>query len=215
MENSIEHIWKNGFLNDKALVAPKINDLYNQKSKNLVVKIKRMMRINVYVILVFTVGTLILYYSLGFGYIGLFIAVLLLYVVYVSKKQWKTMEEINLGESSYAYLSAFDNWLQNSIKANIKLMRFFYPAMFLAAISTILISIKNEKSLSDSISNSDFYLVQGIPLFMIVGVLVIAGIISYFSDRIYMLDLNLVYGSVFKKLKNTIADMEELMAGDK
>ena len=31
MEKSIESIWKQGFLNSDALVAPKLNNLYNQK----------------------------------------------------------------------------------------------------------------------------------------------------------------------------------------
>jgi len=46
MKNSIEEVWKEGFLNEKSLVAPKINDLYNQKSKDLVEKMERMFRIN-------------------------------------------------------------------------------------------------------------------------------------------------------------------------
>jgi hypothetical protein len=36
MEKSIETIWKQGFLNDDALVAPKLNDLYNQKSTHII-----------------------------------------------------------------------------------------------------------------------------------------------------------------------------------
>ena len=40
MRNSIEEIWKEGFLNEKSLVAPKINDLYNQKSMDLIDKMK-------------------------------------------------------------------------------------------------------------------------------------------------------------------------------
>ena len=35
MDNSIETIWKKGFLNSDALIAPKLNNLYNQKSQNI------------------------------------------------------------------------------------------------------------------------------------------------------------------------------------
>ena len=38
MEKSIETIWKEGFMKDDALVAPKLNDLYNQKSANIIDK---------------------------------------------------------------------------------------------------------------------------------------------------------------------------------
>ena len=46
MEKSIETIWKEGFLNQDALIAPKLNNLYNKKSTHIVDKFKRMFRIN-------------------------------------------------------------------------------------------------------------------------------------------------------------------------
>ncbi len=44
MDKSIETIWKEGFLRGDALVAPKVNDLYAQKSRHIVDKIQRMNR---------------------------------------------------------------------------------------------------------------------------------------------------------------------------
>ena len=46
MEKSIETIWKEGFIKNDALVAPKLNDLYNQKSIDIVEKFKRMYKLN-------------------------------------------------------------------------------------------------------------------------------------------------------------------------
>jgi hypothetical protein len=46
MEKSIEHIWKTGFLDSKALVAPQVNDLYTRKSEHIIEKFKRMFRFN-------------------------------------------------------------------------------------------------------------------------------------------------------------------------
>ncbi len=211
MEHSIEHIWKNGFLKENALVAPKINDLYNQKSQNLITKIKRMMKLNMYIISFFAFVILLINFVLGFRYIGLIVFVLLLYIVFISKKQWDKMQEIDMGSNSYTYLKLFDNWLKNSIAENIKLMRVFYPVFFLTAISSILIAFRNEKITNEFFINSEMYLVQGIPLVLILGALGVAGVISYYSDYIYQFDINLMYGKVFKKLKNTIADMEELI----
>jgi hypothetical protein len=54
MEKSIENIWKEGFLKSDALVAPKINNLYNQKSKHLTAKFERMFKINLIAIVVFS-----------------------------------------------------------------------------------------------------------------------------------------------------------------
>ena len=53
MEKSIETIWKEGFLKSDALVAPKVNDLYNQKSNHIIDKFKRMYEINLVAIVAF------------------------------------------------------------------------------------------------------------------------------------------------------------------
>ena len=53
MKKSIETIWQEGFLNNEALVAPKLNDLYNQKSIHIVDKFKRMYKINIIAIIAF------------------------------------------------------------------------------------------------------------------------------------------------------------------
>ena len=52
MEKSIETIWKEGFLKSDALVAPKLNNLYNQKSKHTIDKLMRMGEINLVAIMI-------------------------------------------------------------------------------------------------------------------------------------------------------------------
>ena len=46
MEKSIETIWKTGFLDSKALIAPKVNDVYTRKSEHGIDKFKRMFGFN-------------------------------------------------------------------------------------------------------------------------------------------------------------------------
>ena len=68
MEKSIEEIWKNGFLQNEALVAPKVNDLYNQKSKNIVDKLLQMGQMNIYAILIGAFIILFVFHVIGFIY---------------------------------------------------------------------------------------------------------------------------------------------------
>ena len=56
MEKSIEDMWKEGFLENNALVAPKVNNLYSQKSRNLIDKIKDRMNKYFMIMLVLSVG---------------------------------------------------------------------------------------------------------------------------------------------------------------
>ena len=55
MERSIETIWKEGFLKSDALIAPKLNDLYNQKSIGIVDKFRRMYRMNIIGLIAFSI----------------------------------------------------------------------------------------------------------------------------------------------------------------
>jgi hypothetical protein len=56
----------------------------------------------------------------------------------------------------------------------------------------------------------DIYLVYGIPLIGIVIALLITILLGFFGGRIYKWDLNIVYGRVFRKLKELMTDIESL-----
>lgn len=54
------------------------------------------------------------------------------------------------------------------------------------------------------------YLIQGVPLVGIIAVLIVVIILALLGGIIYRWDLNIVYGRVFRKLKELLTDMEEL-----
>jgi hypothetical protein len=210
MEKSIETIWNKGFLDSDALVVPKLNNLYNQKSKTIIDKFKRMMKINIYVIIIFSILNLGLYAALGTPYAGAFIFLLLMGVCWKSMRQAKTMKNIDTSLSSYEYLKSFDSWLKIAISNSTKVMRFFYPLVFLAALMPIVHALKTGEVTNAAILNSGFHLVYGIPTFTWIIALVIAVLIYVFGGKIYKLDVNLAYSRIFRKLENMIAEMEEL-----
>ncbi|MEK6477665.1 hypothetical protein WJR50_09025 [Catalinimonas sp. 4WD22] len=214
MEKSIESIWKEGFLKSDALVAPRLNDLYNQKSQDIIEKIKRMMHINVIAIVVFAFVVLVGWYLMGIPYIGVFIFVLLNVFAWYAHMQMKKLQNIDRSSSSYQYLVAFNHWLKAGLSNNARIMRFFYPLIFLAAMATIWFSNNNEAVLGEVIHKyfPGINLIGGVPVWWLVGVLAVATIMGLFGERIYRWDVNIVYGNVFKKLEEIIADMEELRA---
>src|SRR6188508_3123324 len=108
MKNSIEVIWKEGFLNEKSLVAPKINDLYNQKSKDLVDKIERMAKINRIAIVIMAIVFPILYYFLDAIWQGVAISVLFLLALWYSNRQRRRFKTLDHGATSLDYLKSFD-----------------------------------------------------------------------------------------------------------
>ena len=214
MKNSIEEIWKEGFLNEKSLVAPKINDLYNQKSKDLVDKMKRMYKINLIALVGMAIVFPIWYYFLDVIWQGVAISILMLLTVWYSKRQKRNFKTLDHGATSLDYLKSFDRLLKDSLSKGEKVLRFTYPLYFLIAIS-VMWSAWNKGPITSKMYQKypDVIFIGSVPLFA----WIIAGLATllmlYFSGRIYRWDVRLMYGRVFDKLEETIAEMEKLKQG--
>ncbi len=211
MENSIENIWKQGFLKESSLVAPKINNLYNQKSIQLIDKIKRKMKINLIVIFNMAILILVMYSLMQAFWEGIAISTMLLLTAIYAIKQNRNFTALNYGASSLDYLKSFDKLLNDRLLKSEKIFRFTYPIYFLIASSAAWttwskhgITQKWHQKYPDRIYIGDA------PLFAVILIAVATLLILYFSDKIYRWDVRLVYGRVFDKLKSTIAEMEQL-----
>jgi hypothetical protein len=137
MEKSIEAIWKEGFLNEKSLVAPKINDLYNQKSKDLVDKNEKDVQeqLNCSCHHGDCFSHLVLFP--GFVWQGIAISILMLLTVWYSKRQKRGIKTLDHGATSLDYLKSFDRLLKDALSKGEKVLRFTYPLYFLIAMSIL------------------------------------------------------------------------------
>tara|TARA_R110000787_G_scaffold22308_3_gene64934 strand:- start:7105 stop:7761 length:657 start_codon:yes stop_codon:yes gene_type:complete len=216
MERSIENIWKEGFLKSDALVAPTINNLYNKKSIHIIDKFKRMFRINLIAIVAFSFVFLIASYFVGIPITGVIFFVTLTVLVIINKKLLNGLEKIEKGVSSYQYLKSFNQWIQQQLAINKRFSTFLYPIIFLSMIIGFWFKDAEGIPLGERLVGEvlygfpDIYLIQGIPLIAIIIVILIVGLLALFGGRIYQWDLNIVYGRIFKKLEELMADIEEL-----
>ncbi len=212
MKNSIETMWKEGFLNEKSLIVPKINNLYSQKSKYLVDKIKRMFKINIIAIILVALLLPVIYYLIDAIWQGVGISILLLCTAWYSKKQMKSIKALNQGATSYDYLISFDQWLKNTLLKNENVLRFSYPLYFLIVMSTILSAWSKQEKLTTKFSQKfpDLVFIGDIPLFALIITVIGTLMMFFFSRKIYRWDVRLVYGRIFKKLEETIYEMEKL-----
>lgn len=214
MEKSIENIWKDGFLKSDSLVAPKVNDLYHQKSKHVVEQLRRMFRNNLIIIMIASVVFLMCFIYTGVPLAGFLVFALLSWLVYYSRKFAQSLEKIDSGMSSYRYLKAFDSGLKDIISKFIRINRFFYPVIITVVCLGILYSTPKpflEQAIIDIIiERKDPYTMYGLPVFYLLGVIVYAGLFGVFAGHVYRYDVKLIYGRVLKKLREILADMEEL-----
>lgn len=214
MKNSIEAIWKEGFLHETSLVAPKINDLYNQKSKHLVDKAVRMFRINVTVIVITAIVFPIIYYFLDALWQGIAASILLLLTAWYNKRQIQSINVLEQGATSLDYLKSLDRWLKDVLLKSERIARVSYPLYLLIALSTIW-SAWNKQGMTLKIHQKipDLFSPGNVPL---VALLIGGGavlLMVYFSGKIYKWEVRLMYGRVLAKLEETIAEMEKLQQG--
>ena len=216
MEKSIENIWKEGFLKGDALVAPKINNLYNQKSIHIIDKFKRIFKINLIAIIAFSFIFLIVSFLVGIPITGVIFFITLSVLVFINKMLLNGLDEIDKGASSYQYLKTFNEWIQKQVAINKKMSRFLYPIIFLSLILGFWFKDAEGMPLGERLVGEilfgfpDVYLVLGVPLIGIVIAVFIMGLLVLFGGRIYKWDLKIVYGRVFKKLKELMTDIESL-----
>jgi hypothetical protein len=216
MERSIENIWKEGFLKSDALVAPKVNNLYNQKSIHIIDTFKRMFKINLIAILAFSFVFLIVSFFVGIPITGIIFFVMLTVLVIINKRLLNDLDKIDMGVSSYQYLKVFNQWINKQVSINKKISRFFYPILFIALLLGFWFKDTEGMPMGERLVGEilygfpDTYLIFGIPLIGIAIVVFILGLLAIFGGRIYKWDLNLVYGRVFKKLKELMTDIESL-----
>ncbi len=216
MEKSIEDIWKEGFLKSDALIAPKVNNLYNQKSIHIIDKFKRMFKINLIAIVAFSIVFLIVSYFVGIPITGAIFFVTLTVLVIINKRLLNGLEKIDKGVSSYQYLKTFNQWIQKQIAINKRFSTFLYPIIFLSMIIGFWHKDAEGVPLGKRLVGEvlygfpDSYLIQGVPVVAILVIILIVGFLAFYGGRIYLWDLNLVYGRVFKKLEELMADIESL-----
>jgi len=211
MEKSIESIWKEGFLKDDALIAPKLNDLYNQKSKNIVDKLVRIFKINLWGILALAVVFWLIAYFGGVPIVGTLFFILFLVLIAFGKLEMNKMGDLDKNVSSYEYLKSVDNWLKVVMAGYVKIYRFIYPAFFILTIVGVWFSnwgtIISEKLLN---KYPDLQLLFGMPVYLLGFIAFMSILLSVFTGPIYRLDMATAYGRVFGKLAEMLADMEEL-----
>ncbi len=212
MEKSIEIIWKEGFLDTNAMVTPKLNNLYNKKSIHIIDKFKRMFKINLIALVVFSFIVLIASFFSKIPVMGILMFILFNAIVLINKRLFKDLNTIDKNVSSYEYLKSFDAWMKDQIAVNYKMSRYIYPYIFIAMVSGFWFSSPFRETLNRLFGNYQPYMVFNIPVFWVVGMLLMVMLLAIFGGRIYKWDLNIVYGRILKKLDELISDMEDLRA---
>lgn len=207
MSKSIESIWQNGFIKSVETTVPKVNNLYDKKSHDLVDTFSDMFKVNQRMVLLMAGVLLAVLVFIGAPVLGLVIALMFVGLVLVGRKQMVELQNIKKDSDCYCYLVSFNSWLQSAIDQYAKIYRFFYPALFVLcglrlSYSELLTQFFNDVGLEPQ--------VIGLPLLALGVIAIVAVILGLSGSALYRADVKLVYGSQIEKLKELISDMEQL-----
>jgi hypothetical protein len=208
---TIEATWREGFLDPDALVAPKVNHLYTRKSTHIVDRIQRMQRINEIAIVIGAPIVWALLSAVGIPYAGASICTAWVGLLVVRRLYFAKFDAPDSSLDSYHYLKAFQRWLKDRIAWGRRVQRHLYAVTFLSLAIGLGASVGGQlviRSISES--HPDLRLVNGIPLILIAGVATAAIVVDLLGGVIFDFDVSTVYRSVFRKLDQMVAEMEEL-----
>jgi|GEM_PF-1235817 len=200
MEKSINDIWTKGFENPNELSIPKVMNLYNQKSKLLLEKIKKTYQTDnkslIPIAILFAVGLSLA----GHILIGFYGMILMIGLFFFNIKLLNNLENIQITSSNYDYLIAYKKNMSHVINATTKLLGIGLP---FAVIPSFWLFYRNTEVYFNLINKTS-------SLNLVVIVLILIGSISLIGTIIYKISNKILYGNLLNDLENIISDLKYL-----
>lgn len=207
MNNTIENIWKKGFIEESKLIVPKINNLYGQRSIDLVQKQIRTMRFEVWSLLPLGALFFLISYTQGQQlWAGAASAGICLIWFFISKKQVESIEEIDYDANCYQYLINIRKKLDLIFKMNLR-YTIFSTVLILFPMLVYTYINKEGQTLGEIFGWTGIDLHRGF-MFLIIP------IVALFAYGFFLFMLRIVYGKIQVRFNRLIADMEELQKGE-
>ncbi|MGK0413358.1 MAG: hypothetical protein ACJA1B_001561 [Polaribacter sp.] len=198
MEKSINDIWKKGFENSNELTSPKTVNLYNQKSKILLEKIKKTYQTDNKSLLPIAILFAIAFSIAGHILLGIYGMIIMIGLFFFNRNLLINLENIRITSSNYDYLIAYKRAIEKVVSATYKLVGFGLPIILLIGF---WIYFKDTNRYLDIIKETSTLKISLI-------VLSLAGFISLVGISIYKITNNLLYKKHLNDLDAIISDLE-------
>ena len=200
MDKSIEEIWSEGFQDEKYLIPPVINDLYNKKSILTVDKLQSVSKKDNWSIIPLSIITLIFFIIKSKLLFGLYISALMLSLFFLNRKKLKFLYTINTSQSCFQYLGKLQEMIKNNVKSTTRLLGIGVPFFGYLGLCIFIFESNMENFILETYSSKQL-LIKSIIILMSLSVI---GIISF------RLANYLVYGRLIKKIDEMIDELNLL-----
>ena len=200
MDKSIEEIWSEGFQDEKYLIPPVINDLYNKKSILTVDKLQSVSKKDNWSIIPLSIITLIFFIIKSKFLFGLYVSSLMLSLFFLNRKKLKFLNTINTSQSCSQYLGKLQEMIKNSMKSTTRLLGVGLPFFGYVGLCIFIFESNMENFILETYSLKQL-LIKSVIILMSLSVI---GIISF------KLTNYLIYGRLLKKIDEMIDELNLL-----
>ncbi|MEL7249509.1 MAG: hypothetical protein AAFZ63_19755 [Bacteroidota bacterium] len=211
MEKSIENIWKEGFINEQALVVPRINNLYNKKSTHLIDRLLRTGSRNVIGIAIGAVLVFLFFTIIGSWPAGLALCLLLFVLAYYTRLQGQKLASIDKGQNSYHFLQSLQGTLQEMTQTYQRIYQYLYPMIVLLFGLGFMYTNNADKvwaKVAQEFPEMSWY--YGLPSMAIIALLVFTVLTALLARPLYRFDIGIIYGPILRNLEEMLDDMQTL-----
>lgn len=214
MEKSIEQIWKEGF-DSQVFSTPKIKHLDDLQSVYFIDEFKRKYKTNIILLVITGVLVMVAFIIGGVPLLGIGIGLLFMLLAIFGQRAMHQLDRLNLGNSSYAYLKAFDQWFKELLSFFAKVYRLWLPLLFIGFTLGILqtnffVPFIGETLLEKFSTSSNLYMWGGVPLAWMLVIGLIAIVLSFLSNYFFQKEVQSIYGGTINRIQRLLAEMEEL-----
>ena len=200
MDKSIEEIWSKGFQDEKHLIVPEINELYNKKSILTIDKLKSVSKKDNWSIIPLSIIILIFFIIKSKILFGLYISALMLSLFFLNKKKLKFLNTINTSQSCYEYLGKLQEMIKNNVRFTTRLLAIGLPFFGFVGLCIFIFESNMENFILETYSLKQL-LIKSVIILMSLSVI---GIISF------KLTNYLIYGRLLKKIDEMIDELNLL-----
>lgn len=202
MKTSIESIWKEGIHLNAETIAPRIANLYEKRSKQVVAKLQRRLRFEVKALIPLTLAIPLMNWVFGNDLWSSIPAMIWCLVWYfIARNQTEKMLAVDATENCQAYLRSFREKLWTGFKFYEKVLWTGLP-LFMLPLTIYTYYNNLDKNLGEILGNgweaSNLWIFLSVPLFTVFGI---------WMTRV---SLKLTYGRLLRRLDDLIGELETL-----
>lgn len=209
MKKSIEEVWKEGFINHDEELIPKFVNLYNRKSIHLISRLKSTMKSSNQTSVLIAIMLFTAYMFYGRTLLGVVVLLASGIAFHAGRKQLASLEKIDFGNNAYEYLKTFEAWWKSTVFEYSRLIKYALPTfILLTMLIEVYLLYRNQPVRFRQIMNDEVSILIGI------GAIALILISWLVSTHVYKKVINTIYGHELMKLRQMIAEMEELRSSN-